>query len=75
MTAKTNAARQAAYRARREAEGLKRVPDIWARPENHAAIRDYAERIGRGPLLELTKDGIFATHKGVVTDLTMGFNQ
>ena len=45
MTAKTNAARQAAYRARQRAQGLERVPDIWARPENHAAIREAAKKI------------------------------
>ena len=40
------AARVAALRERRAAEGLTRL-ELWARPEHHARIKAYAERLAR----------------------------
>lgn len=48
MTAKPTAARVAALRERRVADGLARL-ELWARPEHHARIRAYAERLRRLP--------------------------
>lgn len=41
---KPGAARVAALRARRIALGLTRL-ELWARPEHHARIKAYAERL------------------------------
>ena len=48
MTAKpvAGAARVAALRARRAALGLTRL-ELWARPEHHARIKRYAERVAK----------------------------
>ena len=43
MTAKTPAERQAAYRARKAA--TPEVRGIFARPEDHAAIKAYAAKL------------------------------
>lgn len=43
---KTTAARVAALRERRAAEGLTRL-ELWARPEHHARIKAYAERLAK----------------------------
>ncbi len=40
------ATRVAALRERRAAEGLTRL-ELWARPEHHARIKAYAERLAR----------------------------
>lgn len=45
MTAKTNKQRSAAFKARQREKGLRRVPDIWARPEDHPEILSAAEKI------------------------------
>jgi hypothetical protein len=45
--ARTNAQRQAAYKARREAMGLKRVPSLWAHPEDVPAIRAYVAKLNK----------------------------
>jgi len=42
------AARVAALRERRAAEGLTRL-ELWARPEHHARIRAYAARLAKSP--------------------------
>lgn len=39
------AARQRALKAAREAQGLKRVANLYARPEDHQAIRDFVKRL------------------------------
>jgi len=44
MTAKQAKNRMAALRQRREAEGLKRL-DLWAHPDDHAAIKAAAAEI------------------------------
>lgn len=44
---KTPAERKAAERKRRTDAGLKRVPDLWAHPEDHAAIKAHAERLAK----------------------------
>jgi hypothetical protein len=44
---RTNAQRQAAYKARREAMGLKRVPSLWAHPEDVPAIRAYVAKLNK----------------------------
>ena len=44
----TPAQRQQALRERRRAAGLGEVRGIWARPQDHAAIKQAAERINRG---------------------------
>lgn len=46
MTARTVNERQAALRARRAALGLARL-ELYARPEHHARIKAYAERLQR----------------------------
>lgn len=46
MKVHTGAARVAALRARRIALGLTRL-EVWARPEHHARIKAYAERLAR----------------------------
>jgi hypothetical protein len=45
---KTDAERQAAARERRRALGLVKL-ELWARPQHHAQIRAYAERLGGAP--------------------------
>lgn len=45
-TAPKSATRQAALRARRAALGLTRL-ELWARPEHHARIKRYAERVAK----------------------------
>jgi hypothetical protein len=40
------AARVAALRERRAAEGLTRL-ELWARPEHHARIKAYAELVAK----------------------------
>jgi hypothetical protein len=44
---RTNAQRQAAYKSRREAMGLKRVPSLWAHPEDVPAIRAYVAKLNK----------------------------
>jgi hypothetical protein len=44
---RTNAQRQAAYKARREAQGLKRVPSLWAHPEDVQKIRDFVADLNK----------------------------
>ena len=41
----TNAARQAAYKARRRAEGLTELRGIWAHPDDVPAIRKHAAEL------------------------------
>ena len=43
--AKTTAQRQAALRARRAEQGLTQVGGIYAHPDDHKAIKLYAERL------------------------------
>jgi hypothetical protein len=45
---KTTAARVAALRERRAAEGLTRL-ELWARPEHHDRIRRYAAKLAKSP--------------------------
>jgi hypothetical protein len=45
MIAKTSAERQATLKARRIASGLRLVTNLWARPEDHAAIKAYAAKL------------------------------
>ena len=45
MTAKTNAQKQADLRDRRLAEGKTEVRGIYARPEEHAKIKEYAKKL------------------------------
>lgn len=48
MTAtKTTAERQRAFRARLRADGLTEVRGVFARPEHHARIKAYAERVAK----------------------------
>lgn len=42
MTAKTTAQRQAAMKASRELAGLKKLHNLWAKPENHAVLKAIA---------------------------------
>jgi alkanesulfonate monooxygenase SsuD/methylene tetrahydromethanopterin reductase-like flavin-dependent oxidoreductase (luciferase family) len=49
----TAAQRKAAERARKAAEGLAEVRGIWARPEDHAAIKSEAAKITAKPLQPL----------------------
>ena len=42
----TPATRKAQERARKRAEGLKPL-EVWAKPEHHAKIRAYVERLSR----------------------------
>jgi hypothetical protein len=44
---RTNAQRQAAYKARRESMGLKRVPSLWAHPEDVKEIRAFVAKLNR----------------------------
>jgi len=44
VTAKSTAQRQAEKRARRAAEGLARL-ELFAHPDDHAAIKAYAARL------------------------------
>ena len=46
MTAKTTAARVAALRERRTASGLARL-ELYAHPDDHAAIKSYAAKLAR----------------------------
>lgn len=45
--AKTNAQRQADYKARRRAEGLVQVANLWVHPDDVPPIRTYAEKLAR----------------------------
>jgi uncharacterized protein YutE (UPF0331/DUF86 family) len=42
MSAKSNTQRSTAYRTRRAEQGLTEVKKIYARPDDHAAIKYYA---------------------------------
>jgi hypothetical protein len=42
---KTNAERQRDYTDNRKREGLKQVRNLWAHPEDHAAIKALAQRL------------------------------
>ncbi len=42
---KTTAERQAAYAARRRGAGLVRVSNMWAHPDDHAAIKAFAQKL------------------------------
>lgn len=44
---KTSAERQAEYRLRRKAEGLKLVPNLWVHPDDIPKIRSCAQRLTR----------------------------
>jgi len=44
-SARTQAQRKADERQRRTEAGLKRVPDIWAHPEDHAGIKERAAEL------------------------------
>ena len=41
----SNTTKQAAYKARKKAQGLAEVRGIWARPEDHALIKSLALNI------------------------------
>lgn len=43
MTAKSTADRQKALRERRAAQGFIEVRGIWAKPEHHQQIKQYAK--------------------------------
>jgi hypothetical protein len=45
--AKTNAQRQADYKARRRAEGLIQIAQLWIHPDDAPAIRAYAAKLAR----------------------------
>jgi hypothetical protein len=45
--AKTNAERQADLKARRIATGMRQVTNLWAHPDDHAAIKAYAAKLQR----------------------------
>ena len=47
MTAKTAAERQQALRLRRTEAGLKQIRNLWAHPDDEAAIREHAEKLAR----------------------------
>jgi hypothetical protein len=49
MTAKTNAERVAAYRARKREQGLPEVRGIYAPKELHAKIKEEAKKITKRP--------------------------
>lgn len=40
-------ARQAKFRANRNAQGLKRISDQYAHPDDHAAIKKYIEKANK----------------------------
>jgi hypothetical protein len=42
-------------RARRELLGLKRLGEIWAHPDDHQAIREFADRLQRRRMREQSK--------------------
>lgn len=42
MTAQTTAQRQAAYKARKRAQGLVQAAQVWVHPEDVARVREYA---------------------------------
>lgn len=45
MTDKTTKDRQRKYRERQAKEGRSEVRGIYARPENHAKIKQYAKKL------------------------------
>lgn len=47
MIAKTNAQRQAELKARREAEGVKKVEGLYAHVDDHAEIKMFATKVAR----------------------------
>jgi hypothetical protein len=47
MPGKTTAERQQAFRARLRADGLIEVRGVFAKPEHHARIKAYAERVAK----------------------------
>lgn len=47
MAAKTTAERQAAYRARKTAAEQTEVRGVFAHPDDHAAIKEHAEKLAR----------------------------
>lgn len=42
MTAQTTAQRQAAYKARKRAQGLVQATQVWVHPQDVQRIREYA---------------------------------
>jgi len=42
---KPPAQRQREYKARKEEQGLKRVPNLWARPEHFEKIRQFVKSL------------------------------
>jgi hypothetical protein len=47
MTPQTLAARQRAYKARHRAAGRKELRNLWAHPDDHAAIKALADKLNR----------------------------
>lgn len=47
MTAKTNAERQAALKAKRQAAGLVPVTNLWCHPDDVEPIREHAAKLAR----------------------------
>jgi len=47
MIAKTNAERQRQYRDRKAQEGETEVRGIYAHPDDHQAVKAYAEKLAR----------------------------
>jgi len=45
--AKTNAERQAAFRARKAAQTAAEVRCLFAHPDDHQAVKDYAAKLAR----------------------------
>lgn len=48
MAAKTATERQREFKKRQQEAGLKEIRNLWAKPENHAAIKAYAAKIDQG---------------------------
>lgn len=45
MGAQTATQRKAAERQRHKEAGLKRLPDLWAHPDDHPAIKAHAAKL------------------------------
>ena len=55
MTAKTGAERQAELKARRQAEGLSPITNLWTHPDDAQPVREFAAKLARKRAPKLPK--------------------
>ena len=57
-TAKTKAERQRAFRARKAAQTSTEVRGVFARPDDHQAVKDYAAKLAKRRAKAEKADGV-----------------